>query len=190
MTKLEDHLNKLFEEIVYHYEQKRRLHTRAYVYLSSDRNDKYLQDAAKFCADNNVSPAVYVDKLYDNFGGKKAFFGPKNLQAKTAKKHFDKYREIEEDFFKVELNNNNLDYDKVWQQQLDLATDYLQYGYKIEDILKDAKLKFFAWFRVLATTEKNQDIIHEYIHIAKKELNPRLLAYLKQNKELDIGRIL
>lgn len=190
MTSTEDSLNKIFDELVFYYEQKRRLHVKLYAYSASEKNDKYFRSAAKFCLEKNVAPAVYVDRLYDNFGGKKAFFGPKNLQAKVANKYFDQYSEIEEDFFTTELNNNNLDYDKIWQQQIELAQDYLSFGLKIEDILKDPKLKFFAWFRILATTHRDPEIVHEYINIAKKELNPRLLAYLKQNSDLDLGRIL
>lgn len=190
MTSAEDNLKKIVEELVYYYEQKKKLSTQRYAYITSEKNDKYFIDAAKYCVENHISPASYVDTMYENFGSKKAFFSPRNLQSSVAKKYLKQAADSEGVFFNPELNNNNLDYDKIWQQQIELATDYMSFGQKIEDILKDPKLKFFAWFRILATTHRNADIIREYIHIAKKELNPRLLSYLKQNSDLDINRLI
>lgn len=190
MTKEEDNIQKTVEELVYYYEQKKRLHTKSYAYLSSEKNDKYFRDAAEYCIKNHVSPGSYISAVYDNFTGKKAFFGPKNIQSSVAEKHFKNLLADGGDFYTPELNNHNLDYDKLWNQQLDMARDYMSFGLKIEDILKDPKLKFFAWFRILATTQRNEEIIREYIHIAKKELNPRLVSYLRQNTELDVNRLL
>jgi hypothetical protein len=190
MTSAEDNIRKTIEDLIYYYEQKKRLSSQHYAYIASEKNDKYFLDAAEYCIKNHISPSSYLDMMYDNFGTKKAFFSPKNLQSSVAEKYLKNKAQTEGEFFNPELNNNNLDYDKIWRQQIELATDYMSFGQKIEDILKDPKLKFFAWFRILATTHRNPEIIHEYIHIAKKELNPRLLAYLKQNSDLDINRLL
>jgi hypothetical protein len=190
MTSAEDNLIKTIKELVYYYEQKKKLSTQRYAYMASEKNDKYFLDAAEYCIKNHISPSIYVDTMYDNFGSKKAFFCPRNLQSSAAKKYLNQAASSEGVFFTPELNNNNLDYDKIWQQQIELATDYMSFGQKIEDILKDPKLKFFAWFRILATTHRDAEIIREYIHIAKKELNPRLLSYLKQNSDLDINRLI
>jgi hypothetical protein len=53
----------------------------------------------------------------------------------------------------------------------------------------DPRLKFHAWFRILATANPEPDIINKYSDTARAEMTPELLAFLKQNN-LDLDRIL
>jgi hypothetical protein len=53
----------------------------------------------------------------------------------------------------------------------------------------DSSLKFFAWFRILATPNRVPEIIDKYKRIAKKEMTSAILTFAKE-QNLDLDRLL
>lgn len=175
----------LIDDLVYFFEEKKRLTNKNYRYIDSEENRKHFNRAAELCEELNMHPGVYVQNLYDDMGKHKEYFSPKHLAGTSVKKRLTE----NPDDYKVEITNSTLDYEDVWKYQHELAMMYIKRGESTESVLMDSSLKFFAWFRILATPRKHPGIIKKYKHIAKKEMNPRLMEFIKKEK-LDADRIL
>ena len=176
------------DDIVFFYTEKKRLTNKNFKYIDTPSNQNYMKLGAVLCEELKLHPGVFVQTIYDNMGDAKAFFSPKHLQGKNVKKLFES-KDNGLDSYRVEITNATLEYEDIWKYQHELAMLYIKNGEAPESVLLDSSLKFFAWFRILATPDKYPAIIKKYKHIAKKEMNPRLLAFAKA-EGLDIERIL
>lgn len=175
---------------MFYFEEKKRLTNKHYRYVASSKYDMYLDESALLCAQTNQHPATYVHLLYDRMGGKKEFFSPEHLRGKQVKFFFEEILDPEKNTsYEIEITNNNLEYSKIWVQQHDLAMCYIKHGEPVESVLLDSSIKFFAWFRILATPDRCPSIIEKYKKIAKKEMTPGLLKFI-QSENLDGDRLL
>lgn len=161
--------------------EMKRMSNKHYKYSSFGDNITYMRKAAIICDEMGLTPQKYVQILWERLGDKKEFFSPKHLQGDNVRKVLENYLDTEAQN-RVELNNFNIDYDTIWRQQHELAMRYISRGEAVEAVLLDSSLKFFAWFRIMATPEPNLAIIDKYKAIAVKELtNPRLQRYLDES---------
>ena len=86
------------------------------------------------------------------------------------------------------VTSETLSFERVWDQQKALLLNQVEQGRKMEDILLDSSMKFFAWFRILATTTRLPSVAKKYKKTAKLELTGRLREFIEE-RQLDIGRI-
>ena len=178
---------KLVEDLKYYYEDKKRLTNKYARYIDTKKNEDYMQEAGRLCEEMNMSAAAYIQFFYDRMGQNKEYFSPQHLRGENARKIL-KAEQESENGYKVEINNSNIPYDLLWQQQQDMAMRYLKLGYTTKDMLLDPSLKFAGWFRILATPEIFPEVIVKYRNIAKKELTPRLIEFIKE-QNLELSRI-
>jgi len=180
--------NRLVEDITFFYIEKKRLTNKAFTYIATPANEAYIQKAAALCIEFELDAAAYIQIMYDRMGTKKEFFTTKCLQGDKAKYYLASEKENYTDL-KVEITNANLDPADMWRHQHELAMLYIRRGESVESVLMDSSLKFFGWFRILATPNRYQPIIDKYRHIAKKELTGRLMDFM-QSENLDMDRLL
>lgn len=186
--KEEDVHEQEIDDLVYSFEQKKSIHIKNYRHYLSTNDIDTLVLAAIACKKYKVSPAAFVQTVYDRLGKHKGDIRISHLSAKSVEKHFGG-REEAVDELKIEITNSTLAYADIWQYQHELAMRYINNGETVESVLMDSSLKFFAWYRILSTPRPNYEIIHKYKHIAKEEWNSRLEKFAK-SQGLDIGRIL
>jgi len=180
---------RLVDDLIHHYTEKKRLTNKNFRYISTVKDDAYLREAGSLCVANHLDASTYVQMMYDRMGEHKALFSPKHMQG-TKVKHMLAERETSEsNSTQVEINNANLAPADMWAFQHKLAMMYIRRGDTVESVLLDSSLKFFAWYRILATPNRVPEIIDKYKHIAKKEMTPRLNAFCK-SENLDLERIL
>lgn len=180
---------KLVDDIVFYYEEKKRLSIKKYQHKPSEVDIAYFEQAAELCNEYELDAAAYVHMLFERMGNKKEFFSPKCLQG-TAVNHFLASRVTNpEDTYKVEITNATLDPEELWEFQHELAMRYIKLGRSVESVLMDSSLKFFGWFRILATPNTVPEIVDKYKHIAKKEMTSKLQDFAK-SQNLDLNRIL
>lgn len=177
---------RTLEDIVGYYIEKKRLTNKKYLYIPADKYTENFKEAARLCTRHELHPARYVNVIYDNLE-KKEFFSPSHLCGAGAVKAIQKVLETGNDY-KVEITNATIDYADVWQQQRNLAMIYVKHGESVESVLMDSSLKFFAWYRILSTPEKNMEIVSKYKRIARDELNRNLTEFIKA-QGLDLDRI-
>jgi len=177
---------RIFEDILGYYIEKKRLTNKKYLYIPADKYLENFAEATRICARHEMHPAKYVNVIYDNLE-KKEFFSPSHLCGAGAVKVVQKVLESGNDY-KVEITNATIDYVDVWQQQRNLAMLYVKHGESVESVLMDSSLKFFAWYRILSTPEKNMEIVNKYKRIARDELNRSLTEFIKA-QGLDLDRI-
>ena len=177
---------RILEDILGYYVEKKRLTNKKYRYIPSDKYTENFIEAARLCTRHELHPAKYVNVIYDNLE-KKEFFSPAHLCGAGAVKAVQKVLEAG-DNYKVEITNATIDYADVWQQQRNLAMIYVKHGESVESVLMDSSLKFFAWYRILSTPEKNMEIVNKYKRIARDELNRNLTEFIKA-QGLDLDRI-
>jgi hypothetical protein len=151
-----------------------------YEYYPSPKFDKAFIKASKFCKDNDLSPEEYAYGLmYSLELGRKECFYPSYFGSATANQAVMQYKK-----------EKAIAYEDLLEHQKDLL--YLQInklGRDYKTVLMDPRLKFYAWFRILATAKPESDIVNRYSDTARAEMTPELLAFLKQNN-LDLNRIL
>lgn len=182
-------IEKVCDELIYCYTQKRRLHKKDYNFTDTIKNREHIKEAAEQCINLGVSPGVYVQTIYNNLAGKaREHLRLECLYGKSVAQLFDRLQNSGDDSYKVEITNFTEDYERLWAQQYDLVMRYVKAGDSVKSVLMDSSLKFFAWFRILATPERDPDVIKKYKRIAKLELTPKLIEFIKQEK-LDADRI-
>ena len=181
--------SRIIDDLIYYFVEKKRLSRKNYNYIPTTQWDKYFREAAVLCEKHEMTPALYVQKLYDRLGGKKEFFSPEHLRGGNVDRVLAQEKESEETTYKIEVTNSNLDLAEVWRQQNDLAMRYIRRGESAHSVLMDSSLKFFAWYRILSTPEKDTEVIKKYRHIAVKELNSNLRDFILR-EGLDLDRIL
>jgi hypothetical protein len=177
------------DDIIYYYTLKKRETYSKYAFVNNEGALKDIRAAAIMCTANGLTPDRFVSIAYENFGGKKQFFNTSYLQGPKmqALLKFEKNRvEYKTD---VELTRDVMDFADVWKQQIELANSYISHGDSIEEVLLDPTLKFYGWFRILATPEPLPKVIQKYREVARKELAPRLKQYLT-SQNFDLDRIL
>lgn len=178
------------EDILFYFEEKKRLTNRHYKYVPASKYDLYLDEAALLCDHFKQHAATYVHLMYDRLGGKKEFFNPEHLRGKQVKFFLEETLDPENNSsYEIEITNNNIEYSELWAQQHNLAMRYIEQGEDVESVLIDSGIKFFAWFRILATPNRCPAIIDKYKKIAKKEVTPGLLKFI-QSENLDGDRLL
>jgi len=180
--------DRLVEDLIFYYTEKKRLSVRTFTYIATPANDGYIRKAAALCAEFELDAATYVQVMYERMGSKKEYFAPKYMQGEKARYYLKDEQENYTDL-KVEITNANLDPVDIWRHQHELAMLYIRRGESVESVLMDSSLKFFGWFRILATPNRYEPIISKYKHIAKKELTSRLKDFMK-NEKLDTDRLL
>jgi hypothetical protein len=176
----------IIKQLVCFYEEKKRLLNKDYKYLSTQKYDEYFSKAADICLQTEVHPGVYIDTIFNSLGAHKHFFSPAHLQTDKAKETLSKTDDLSS--YNPVVTRSNLSYDKVWDQQKDLVDRLLRAGLNLEDILLDPGNKLYAWFRILSTSDKNLKILDRYKEIAIRELNERLIEFIKK-AGLDLLRI-
>jgi hypothetical protein len=176
---------RLVEDITFFFEEKKRLANKNYKYISTIADDAYLVKAAKLCLEHQLDAATFVQKMYDRMGEQVGFFSPKCLQGTKAA-----FSLSQDDLhtWKIEVTNATLSPEDMWRYQHELASKYISNGESVESVLIDSSLKFFAWFRILATPDRVPSIITKYKHIAKKEMTNGLIAFAK-SEQLDLDRL-
>jgi hypothetical protein len=179
----------IVDDIIFYYVEKKRLWVKNYNYIPLPKCDKYFEEAALLCDKHRFTPAMYVQKMYDRLGDKKHFFTPEHMRGGSVEKMLESDQASQDDKYTIEITNNTLDPADVWRYQHELAMRYINRGESVDSVLMDSSLKLFAWYRILSTPERVPSIINKYKHIAKKEMTPRLLEFLKA-EGLDIERIL
>jgi len=125
--------------------------------------------------------------MWDRMGENKEFFGPQHLQGKNVKAAIKDMADNLESY-NVDVNNATLSYDDLWNFQHQLAMNYLHHGEDLHDILMDSSIKFFGWFRILATPERDDGVIKKYRKIAQDEVTKDFEAFAKKYN-LDLSRI-
>lgn len=176
------------EELIYYFVEKKRLSIKDYRYMASIKWDKYFEEAAELCQQHQLTPQAYIQKMYDRMEDRKQFFSPEHIRGGNVAKFLSLLGKENDSTYVVEITNDNIEYADVWRQQTDLAMRYIRRGESVESVLLDSSLKFFGWYRILSTPKPYPNIIDKYNEIAKKEMNPRLRAFLLQ-ENLDVDRI-
>jgi hypothetical protein len=183
--------NNLFlrtqEDIIYYFVEKKRLITRLYNFVHSKKTDDCIYKAAKLCEELEITPAEYVQLLYDNLGSMKKYFSPHHLCG-TAVEHFFMNRG-KEDTHVIEMTKDNICYYELWDHLLDLCRRQMVIGRTMEEVLMDSSIKLFAWFRILASPVEIPEVTKKYKRIARLELNEKIIKFIKE-AELDIDRVL
>lgn len=179
----------LVSEIIYYYTLKKKETYSKYTFVANAGTKKDIDKAAILCAKAGITADRFVSIAYENFGGKKAYFTTSYLQGPkmTALLAFEKI--AAENKANTELTRDVINFDDVWRQQIELANLFVKQGDAIEEILLDPSIKFYGWFRILATPTPVPAIMQRYRHVARKELTPRLKEYLKLNN-FELDRIL
>ena len=181
--------NRLVDDLIFYFVEKKRLSIKNYNYISSAKWDKYFEEAAKLCEKYELTAAIYVQKLYDRLESKKQFFSPEHLRGGNVEKMLENEKTDAEDSFKIEITNATLDPADIWKYQHELAMRYIKRGEPVRSVLMDSSLKLFAWYRILSTPERDPEVIKKYKHIAKKEMTSALQDFARE-EGLDLDRIL
>ena len=184
---LENCDSRLIDDLTGFYVEKKRLSNKRYQHISSAADDKNFKNAAILCKEYELDAATYVQIMFDRMGDKKEFFNPSCLQGTKAKFYLEE-KKNEPEGLKIEITNATLDPADVWKYQHELAMMYVKRGESVESVLMDSSLKLFAWYRVLATPDRSPTIIRKYAHIARKEVNNKILDFAK-SRNLDVDRI-
>jgi hypothetical protein len=179
---------RLIDDITYYFVEKKRLSSKGYNFVNTIADSEHILEAAKLCLQFEMDPAVYVQVLFDRMGDKKAFFSTKCLQGTAAKKFLETKKEEVSDSWKVEITNDTIEPEDMWNYQKQLAMVYIRRGEDPASVLLDSSLKFFAWFRILSTPNRVEPIIAKYKHIAKKEVTSKLLDFFHK-EGLDVNRL-
>jgi hypothetical protein len=173
------------DELVESFTAKQRILREHYVYPASEANNVNMLSAAKLCHKYNMHPGTFMRVIYDSLPqAAKLNFNTKHLQSDNAEKKIVNFLNDPES----ELNNTNIDYRELWNQQLLDARKFMSYGSTCKEILMDATLNFYAWFRVLATPNRDEDIIRKFGKTARLEMNDVLLKFIRE-ENLDLERI-
>lgn len=180
--------SSLIADLIFYYEEKKRLTVKGYKFIDTQADRKYFMEAAKLCQEQELDASTYVQIMYDRMETKKEFFSPRCLQGVKAK-HFLEESSEPSRSWKIEITNANLDPSELWRYQHELASIYISKGESVESVLIDSSLKFFAWFRILATPDRIPAVIAKYKNIAKKEMTSRLFEFAK-SENLDLDRLL
>ena len=180
--------NRLIDDLVFYYEEKKRLTVKNFKHRDTIADNEYFRRAAALCVEYELDAATFVQIMYDRMETKKEFFSPKCLQGVKAKFFLEENKD-DSASWKIEITNASLDPSQLWRYQHELATRYISRGESVESVLMDSSLKFFAWFRILATPDRVPEIISKYKHIAKKEMTSRLLEFAR-SENLDVDRLL
>ncbi len=149
-----------------------------YAYHRSPAHMKAFVKAAKFCLESGLTAEEYSIALMDSLGNHRENFFPSYFGSSTANQYALTYKE-----------DRAIPLDMILEQQKELLRIHVQ-KLKKDPIaaLMDPRLKFYAWFRVVATREPNREIIGVYGETARKELTRGLAEFLR-NQNLDVERI-
>jgi hypothetical protein len=177
------------DDLIYHFAYKKRLTNKNWEYTPTIKGEAYFREAAVLCDKHNMTPAEYIQIMYDRMGDRKEFFSSEHIRGGNVQKVLEKVQTGEVTVYTVEMTIHDLDFGDVWDQQRNLAMRYISRGESVESVLMDSSLKFFAWYRILSTPRPYMPVIEKYKHIAQKELTPALLEFVKREK-LDIDRII
>lgn len=178
---------QLIDDLLGLFIDKKRLSNNRYQHLLSAADEKHLEKAAELCKNYELDAASYVQLMYDRMGGKKQFFTLACLQGTKAQFYLEEAKQSAEGL-KIEVTNASLDIAEVWRYQHELVMIYARNGDSIENILMDSGIKLFAWYRILASPERIPAVIKKYARIARKELNSKILDFIK-SRNLDLDRI-
>jgi hypothetical protein len=178
---------KLVDDLTFYYEEKKRLTSKDYRHIPTEASNAHFREAAALCEEFELDPATYVQIMYDRMGGIKKFFSPEHLQGTKAR--FFISDKQDNGGLKIELTNHNLPISEMWRHQHEMAMVYVSRNEPVESVLMDSSLKFFAWFRILATPNRVPEIVDKYKRIAKKEMTSAILAFAKE-QNLDLDRLL
>lgn len=179
---------RLIEDLIHYFNEKKRLSIKSYTHRCSKKDEDYFNEAAKLCMQYELDPAIFIELIYSKMGEQRAFFAPMHLQG-TRVKNILEERKNDDSGYKIEITNLSITPEDMWRQQKALAMVYIKNGEATADVLMNSSLKFFAWFRILATPDRYEPIIDKYKHIARKELTSSIIDYAKATG-LDIDRIL
>ena len=181
LAEYRDTIDELIESFIY----KQRILREHYVYPNSEANKQNMLAAARLCHKYNMHPSTFVRVIYDSLSYKaKANFTTAQLQSDTAEQKIRAFLNSPDS----ELNNTNIDYKELWAQQLADARKFMSYGLSCKEVLMDATLNFYAWFRLLATPNRDEDIIFKFGKTARLEMDDRLLRFIRE-EGLDLERI-
>jgi hypothetical protein len=174
-----DEITDIKERLIEQYTHYRSVVQPNYNYHTSIAFEKAFTKAAQFCIEKGITPEQYTVAIWEGLGDRKENFYPSfygstngNNLAETYKAQATTSPEIQLDYQKQILRRH------VMELKKDPA-----------EVLMNPRIKFYAWFRILATKLPNQEIIRTYIKTAKAEMTMELAQFLKTNG-LDVDRIL
>lgn len=197
----EQELEDVLERLKSAYIAKRRIYSPSFHYIRSDKYDRIFLEAANLCLELNIDPLVYVESRYTFCTDKAKFFptaliGSRSVIKKLTNEELSKDEPVK-DLSKREEYKNAVVYaevsaippDKLLAQQIDLLRQQVNNCKRdLNDILLDSELTLFGWFRILATKDRNEQVIEKYKKIAKAEVTPKMKKFLKE-KGFDLERI-
>lgn len=137
--------------------------------------DIHYEAAAEKCKELKADPMKYVDAHFENRD-------PANVHcqflcAKNSAELYELYTKAEE-----------IDYPGLLQLFMGTLKLQLKLGRKLEKVLSSKDLHFPAWFRVCIPKEPIPEIDAVYKQLAKKEVTPALIEFLR-SMNLDYKRI-
>jgi hypothetical protein len=171
-------LQRLVSELEEQYAYLRNTVQKNYVYHRSPAHMKAFTKAARFCRENGLTAEEYSMALLDSLGDHRENFYPSYFGSGTANQAALNYRE-----------DRAIPLDLIYEQQKELLRIQIQkLGRNYLDVLMDPRLKFYAWFRIIASKNPEHEVIQVYGKTAKAELTPGLVEFLR-NQNVDIERI-
>jgi len=174
-----DEIDDIKERLIEQYTHYRSVVQPSYTYHTSIAFEKAFTKAAQFCIEKGISPEQYTVALWESLGDKKENFYPKFYGSSNGNQLAETYKAEATTSPEIQLN---------YQKQI-LRRHVKDLRKDPAEVLMNPRIKFYAWFRILATKLPNQEIIRTYIKTAKAEMTRELAQFLKTSG-LDVDRIL
>jgi|APCry1669190119_1035276.scaffolds.fasta_scaffold01043_4 hypothetical protein len=179
MDEVEDsELRDLKDRLESEYIRLRCLVQPHYIYHSAPAFEKAFKKAAVFCKAHKITPEQYAIALLESLDGHRENFYPSYFGSTSA-------NQVAIDYSK----NFSVPLEELYEYQKEMLRHMvLEMGRDAVSTLLNPRLRFYAWFRILATKEPVKEIIEAYSEAARKEMTAELLTFLK-SKQLDVERI-
>jgi hypothetical protein len=171
-------LIRLKEDLAGEFEYMRSTVQPGYRYHRHPAGEKALKKAALFCKKHSIHPSIYMLGAMQSIGeSRDKFYIPfvgcdrANEGALAAKE------------------SNTVPTDKILEHQKKmLERQVIDMKRPFMDALLDPRLKFYAWFRIIATVKPVPEIIQIYLDVARLEMTQELETFLRE-QNLDVDRI-
>jgi hypothetical protein len=174
MDEIEELKNRLIEQYTYY----RTVVLKNYTYHSSAAHEKAFAKAAQFCLENNITPEEYAVALWTSLGDKKENFYPNYFGSPGGNRAALEYKEVAVTSPEIQLE---------YQKKI-LHRHVIELGNDPVEVLMNPRIKFYAWFRILATKTPEPEIMRTYGTTARAEMTPELAKYL-ESQNLEISRL-
>ena len=157
------------------------------LYIPTPLQELDFKEALSLCKKYDLAPEDIVDLAVELLGKADVQLSTIHLRGALVKKAL--VSEIVNDPKHARLvTSENLAISDVWQQQIYLLKTYTRNNESPEDVLLDASLKFYSWFRILVPETPIAALINKYRDIARRELDYKIKRYVRRIG-LDLCRI-